>query len=238
MEDLLGREKEPMNLSKEQLAGMIDISAVKADSTLKEVQEIVKLAKEHRFIGVFTLPSMTTFARDLLAEEQGILLGGTVGFPSGASSTACKAFEADELISIGCNELDMVINIGKLKSNLYADVAADIGKVVSLAGRLPVKVILEVSLLTVDEICNGSKIIRDNGACFIKTGTGWSGPTTCEHIQMIKNVVGNSIQLKVAGGVRDLDVLLRIREMGVSRFGVGHRAAKGMIEEFMKRNER
>lgn len=207
-----------MNLSKKELASMIDISAVKADSTMEEVREIVQLAREHRFLAVFTLPSMSSYAKELVAEEEGILLGGTVGFPSGGSTTPAKAFEAHELIDAGCDELDMVINIGKLKSALYGDVAADISQIVNLASPLPVKVILEVSLLTREEICEGAKIVRDSGARFIKTGTGWGGPTTFNHIHSIKNAVNDDIALKVAGGVRDLDVLLKMWKMGVSRF--------------------
>jgi deoxyribose-phosphate aldolase len=225
-----------MDLSEKKLASMIDISAVRADSTLEEVREIVHLAKKHRFFAVFTLPSMSCYAKHMLAEEDGILLGGTVGFPSGASTTRSKAFEADELLQAGCDELDMVINVGKLKSGIYKDVVADISQIVNLASPLPVKVILEVSLLTQEEISEGAKIVRDSGARFIKTGTGWGGPTTFEHIRSIKNAVKDDIALKVAGGVRDLDVLLQMWEMGVSRFGVGHRSAKNIIEVFSQRH--
>jgi deoxyribose-phosphate aldolase len=224
-----------MDLSQKELANMIDISAVKADSTMDEVREIVHLAREHRFLAVFTLPSMSSYAKQLLAEEEGILLGGTVGFPSGGSTILAKAFEADELIRAGCDELDMVVNIGKLKSALYKDVAADISQIVNVASPRPVKVILEVSLLTQDEICEGAKIVRDSGARYIKTGTGWAGPTTFDHIRSIKNSVNNDIALKVAGGVRDLDVLLEMWKMGVSRFGVGYRAAKNIVESFIQR---
>lgn len=226
-----------MILSKEQLAGMIDISAVKTDSTVHEVEAIVIAAKEHRFIGVFTLPSQTSLAKKLLAGDRGILLGGTVGFPSGGSTTSAKAFEAEELLGMGCDELDMVINVGQLKSKLYREVASDIGKIVQVAGDHPVKVILEVTLLTDSEIHEGAKIIRDNGAQFVKTGTGWSGPTTFDHIATIKDAVGDSMKLKVAGGVRNLDVLLHMCEMGVSRFGIGHRAANSILEEFIKRRK-
>jgi deoxyribose-phosphate aldolase len=226
-----------MNLSKEQLAGMIDISAVKAESTANEVEMIVMAAKEHQFVAVFTLPTFTAFAKELLAGEKGILLGGTVGFPSRASTTPSKAFEADELLQMGCDELDMVINIGKLKSKMYNDVSTDIKQIVEVAAGHPVKVILEVALLTDSEICEGAHIIRDSGAQFVKTGTGWSGATSFEHIQAIKKSVGDSIKLKVAGGVRNLDQMLHMHEIGVSRFGIGHRAANSIIEEFIRRTE-
>lgn len=217
-----------------QIARMIDISAVKTDSCIEEVESIVKAAKEYRFIGVFTLPSLTPYAHKFLAGEKGILLGGTVGFPSGASTTYSKACEAEELLKMGCDELDMVINVAKLKSSLYQEVSNDIKKIVDIAQAAPVKVILEVSLLSESEIQDGAKIIRDSGAKFIKTGTGWFGATSFEHIQQIKNAVGESIELKVAGGVRNLDVLIKMNEMGVSRFGIGHVAAINIMQEIVR----
>lgn len=225
-----------MSLSKEQLAQMIDISAVKADSTILEVESIITTAKEHGLKAVFPMPSFTKYAKKLLEGESDILLGGTVGFPSGATTTTSKAFEAEELVSFGCDELDMVINIGKLKSKMYKDVTEDIREVVTIANNIPVKVILEVSLLTEEEIINGSKIVCDTGAKFIKTGTGWNGPTTMEQIRMIKNTVGNSIYIKVAGGVRNLDTLLKIHELGVSRFGLGRQAAVDVMNEFLRKS--
>lgn len=210
---------------------MIDISAVKADSRLEEVELIVKAAKEHRFIAVFVLPSFTAYAGQLLAGDPGIHLGGTVGFPSGASTTASKAFEAQELLGFGCHELDMVINIGKLKSGMYHDVEMDIRRIVEVAGPAPVKVILEVSLLTEQEIQDGARIIMNNGAQFIKTGTGWLGATTFDHIRLIKEAVGNDIQLKVAGGVRNLSTLMKMRDMGVTRFGIGYLSALNIMQE-------
>lgn len=225
-----------MNLTKDQVAGMIDISAVKAESSLQEVQQIVEAAKQHKFIAVFTLPSFASQARELLGEKSAIFLGGTVGFPSGASTTSTKAFEANELVELGCQELDMVINIGKLKSGLFNEVALDIKKVVEVASPAPVKVILEVGLLTDVEIDAGAKIVCESGAAYVKTGTGWNGVTTVEHITIIKNAVGDHIKLKAAGGVRDLDFLLKMYEMGVVRFGIGYRSAIGIMEEYVKRS--
>jgi len=224
-----------MNLTMLQLAQMIDISAVRADSVKAEVESIVKAAKEQHFISVFTLPCFASYTCQLLQGANGISLGGAVGFPSGATTTTCKLFEAQELMGFGCSELDMVINIGKLKSGLVQDVAADIQHVVRAAGNLPVKVILEVSLLEDSEIEDGAKIARDAGAQFVKTGTGWAGPTTFEHISLIKKAVGETVKLKVAGGVRSLDVLLQMHQMGVSRFGIGYKSALSIMDEFARR---
>ncbi|MBA3074467.1 MAG: deoxyribose-phosphate aldolase [Anaerolineae bacterium] len=221
-----------MFLTKLALAQMIDISAVKADSTAKEVESCVNAAMEHKFIAVFPLPTFAMYTKNLLKEQKGIILGGTVGFPSGSTTTNTKVFEAKELIGIGCQELDMVINIAKLKSKMLDEVSTDVSAVTKIAGDIPVKVILEVSLLSDEEIATGSRIIRDCGAKFIKTGTGWSGATTLEHIRVIKNSVGNSIDIKVAGGVRNLESLLKIHEMGVSRFGLGYKAAIDVMAEY------
>jgi deoxyribose-phosphate aldolase len=226
-----------MNLTKEQVARMIDISAVKAESTIAEVNAIVRAAIQHRFISVFTLPSLAPYAKNCLANESEVFLGGVVGFPSGGSTTTAKAFEAEELIEIGCQELDMVINIGQLKSQQYSEVAADIQKIVQLTVPIPVKVILEVNLLEDAEICAGAQIILDSGAQFIKTGTGWAGATSLEHIQLIKQAVGENILLKVAGGVRNLDLLLQMHAMGVSRFGIGNRSAIAIMDEFQRSSE-
>ena len=226
-----------MRLTKLELARMIDISAVKAGSTLEDVETIVKAAKEHHFIAIFPLPSFVSRAKILLGKNEDIILGGTVGFPSGSSTTPVKVFEAKELIGLGCGELDMVIDVGKVRSHLYEEVADDIQAVVDTAGKIPVKVILEISLLSSKEITEGSRIIRDSGAKFVKTGTGWSGPTTVDHIGLIKKAVGDSVQVKVAGGVRNLDFLLTIHDMGVSRFGLGYHSALDIMNEFQKRSE-
>lgn len=225
-----------MVLSKLELAKMIDISAVKAGSNLSDVQAIVQAAKEHQFIAIFPLPSLTDRARELLGDRNDIILGGVVGFPSGSSTTKSKVFEAEEMLKIGCRELDMVIDVGKLRSQLFTEVSSDIKEVVKTAGAVPVKVILEVALLSTKEIIDGAKIIRDCGAQFVKTGTGWSGATTTEHISVIKQAVGDSIKIKVAGGVRNLDFLLKIHDMGVSRFGLGYTSALEIINQFLKKD--
>ncbi len=212
---------------------MIDISAVKAESCVEDVDAIVAAARKYHFICVFTLPSLAPYAKQRLAGAAEILLGGAVGFPSGGPTTATKAFEASELLVLGCDELDMVINIGKLKSRLYQDVAEEISQIVRLAGTIPVKVILEVNLLKDAEIQDGARIVRDCGAQYVKTGTGWFGATTFDHIQTIQEAVGDSLKIKVAGGVRDLDVLLKMHAMGVSRFGIGHLSAVRIMEEFI-----
>jgi deoxyribose-phosphate aldolase len=158
-------------------------------------------------------------------------IGGIVGFPSGGETTSMKVNQAKELVAAGCDEVDMVMNIGKLKSGFYDEVKSDIMAVKEAVAPLPLKVIMEVCLLTDEEIAKASQIICDCGVAYMKTGTGWAGSTTMHHIEVIKSTVGDTIPLKVAGGVRDLKTLLEMKDKGVSRFGIGYKAAIKIMEE-------
>jgi deoxyribose-phosphate aldolase len=201
---------------------MVDVSAVKPDSTADEVRHMVAVAKEFACIAVFAMPALTPLAHDLLSGSPHIALGGVVGFPSGAVTTATKVAEAQELIGIGCDELDMVINIGRLKSGQTQAVAEDIEAVIGAAAGRPVKVILECHYLTDDEIRIACELCVAAGAAFVKTGTGWA-PTgaTPERIQLMKSVVGDRCGVKAAGGVRDLETVLALQALGATRFGIG-----------------
>ena len=214
-----------------EIARMIDISAVRADSTLEEVREICEAAKKYGFICVFAMPSFVPKVQKLTEGRKDILVGGVVGFPSGAETTEAKVFEARRLRDNGCNEIDMVMNIGKLKSGLHKDVLDDILAVKAAASPLPLKVIIEVCLLTADEIVEASRIVLESGANYLKTGTGWAGATTFEHLKTIFDTVGKKIKVKVAGGVRDLATLEKMRALGVSRFGIGGKSAVKIMEE-------
>lgn len=219
------------NVSPEEVARLIDISAVQADSCVKEIEDILLSARKYKFICVFVMPGMLPRVTERLKDLPDVMTGGIVGFPSGGETTAAKVFQANELKTLGCNEIDMVLNIGKLKSGLYNEVKEDILRVKDTVSPLPLKVIMEVALLTDEEIIKASTIIKECDAAFIKTGTGWAGPTSLHHIRLIKDTVGNTIQLKVAGGVRSLDTLLEMHEMGVSRFGIGYKSAVKIMEE-------
>lgn len=220
-----------MTYSKHDIARMIDISAVQAQSTQADVDAIIAAAKAHRFICVFPLHGFINRALDAMANEPDIMVGGVIGFPSGGELTAFKVHQAKTLTAMGCGEVDMVLNVGMLKSGLDGAVARDIRRVADAAGDTPLKVIMEAPLLTDDEIARAARLICDNGASFIKTGTGWSGTTTDHHINVIKKAVGNTLPLKVAGGVRNLETVLRMVDMGVSRFGIGYASALNILNE-------
>ena len=214
-----------------EIARMIDISAVRADSTLDEVRKVADAAKKYSFICAFALPCFTGELVQLLRDRNDIMVGGVSGFPSGADTTETKVAAAKQMLSLGVNEVDMVINIGALKSGRYDLVRDDIRAVVD-ACSVPVKSILEVAYLTDDEIRIASRLAVEAGVAFVKTGTGWANkPTTVETIKLIKSEIGDSAKIKAAGGVRDLSTLLAMVREGCSRFGIGLNSAIKIIQE-------
>ncbi len=221
-----------MILNKETLPRLIDISCVRADNTQEELNAMVQLAKERHFICCFSMPCFTPWLTEALKGEKDILVGAAVGFPSGAVSTAAKLLDVKEQMALGCREFDMVIDIGALKSGLYNVVEKDIRSVVESADGYPVKTIIEVSLLTDDEIKKASELAVKSGATFVKTGTGWAGkPTTAEHIRLIKSVVGNDAYIKAAGGVRTMKDIVSLIGEGCSRFGIGMNSILNIMKE-------
>lgn len=217
------------------IAKMIDISTVRTDICWRSVQEMADIARRYRCIAVFTMPCYTAALTELM-RGSGVLVGGVVGFPSGAETTRAKVFVAQEMLSAGCDELDMMINVAAMKSGEYQRVADDIRAVVDTAGGKPVKTILEVAYLTDDQICRASEIAVAAGARYVKTGTGWADtPTTVHHIELIRRTIGQAAGIKVAGGVRTLDMLERMVEAGASRFGIGSDSVLRIMREVDER---
>jgi deoxyribose-phosphate aldolase len=219
-----------MNFTLQEVAGLVDLSAVHAEHTCSDVEALAALAVQYRCACAYSLPGFTPLLRDLLAGDPTVRLGGTVGFPGGGHTTAVKVAEAQELVRMGCRELDMVINLGWLRSGYHQRVLDDIRAVVEAASGLVVKVILECHYLSDEAICQGSELSARAGAAFVKTGTGWA-PTgaTLENIALIKSCVGDAIQIKAAGGVRGLETLKEMYRRGARRFGVGMASAERLF---------
>ncbi len=210
-----------MLLTPQKLARIVDISAVRAQHGQREITELVARAKQHRFIAVHVLPAWVPFLRAQLAGEPDILVGAPVGFPSGGHTTAVKIAEAKGLVADGVQELDMVINVGKLRSGADAYVRDEIKAVVDASGDRPVKVILEVHHLTPDEIKRACELAISGGAAFVKTSTGWApSGATLGTVRLITSFVGGAIQVKAAGSIRDLETVVAMMRMGVTRFGI------------------
>lgn len=220
-----------MGISIERLAKMIDISGVQANVTLDEIDKIVATAIKYHFICAFAMPCFTSLLSKKLEEYPEILIGGVVSFPSGAETTSIKIYQAQEMIRNGADELDMVINIGAMKSKKYDLVFDDICAVVEVAEGKPVKSIIEASYLTDYEIAKASEIAVKAGVEYVKTGTGWAKPTTIEMIKIIKNTIGDSAKIKAAGGIRKLDTILKMIDAGCSRFGLGCQTALDIMKE-------
>ena len=214
------------------LPRMIDISCVKTDSTMEEMQRMVALAKKYKFICCFAMPYYSAWLVDQLKDAPDTIVGGTVGFPHGNDLTDIKVMSAKLQKQIGCSEIDMVQNVTALKNGDYDQVGKDIAAVKAAVGETPLKVILETSYLTDDEICRGAEIAVKNGAAFVKTGTGWGNrPTTVEQIKLIRATIGESARIKAAGGVRDLETVLAMIDAGCSRFGIGVNSSISILRE-------
>lgn len=225
------------SLTYEGIAQMIDISAVRADSSDNRIEELVKTARDRRCYLVTVLPSQTLRTKSLLKDSP-VKLGGNVGFPSGGQTTAIKVKETGELVRMGVDEVDMVIDVAALLSGRSNDVCDQISAVVAASEGRPVKVILECFYLNDDQIRLGCDLAIKAGAAYVKTGTGWT-PTgaTLENIALIKHHVGNTIKIKASGGIRDVETLLEMYRRGASRFGISVASAARILSTLERRKQ-
>lgn len=217
-------------MKSDEIARMIDVSAVRAESTLEEIRQAADIARTYNCAAVFALPAHSSLLIELLRDST-VLAGGVVGFPGGGDTTRIKAATAGELVDLGCAEIDMVHNIAWLKAGLRGPYVADVRAVVEAAAGRPVKVIFECHWLTPDEIERACTWCLDAGAAWVKTGTGWA-PTgaTLDNVTLMKRTVGERCNVKAAGGVRDLRTLLALHARGARRFGIGCHAARDILE--------
>lgn len=211
---------------------MIDISAVQARHTESDVAELARAALAGDYLAAHVLPAWVPLLRELL-DGSTTNAGAPVGFPSGGSPTAVKVAEAAWLLAAGVDELDVVINVGRLRSGQDAWVTDDLRAVFDeVAGRVPMKVILETGHLDDDELRRGCAAALAAGARSVKTGTGWAGhTTTVEEVRVIREAVGPEAEIKASGGIRGLAVVRAMLAAGATRFGVNAAAAAQLLEE-------
>lgn len=204
-----------MNLSK-----YIDHTILKPDAAEEDVKRICDEAKKYNFASVCINPSYVKFASDSL-EGTDVMTCTVIGFPLGATPKEVKAFEAANAIENGANEVDMVINIGYLKSKKYEEVKEDIEAVVNAAkGKAHVKVIIETCLLTNEEKVIACQLSVQAGADFVKTSTGFStGGAKVEDVKLMKETVGDKAKVKASGAVRDYETAVAMIEAGAERIG-------------------
>ena len=213
------------------IAQMVDISAVRTNSSDERVTSVVSAAKKHKCYLVTVLPAQTLLAKRLLDGESSPKLGGNVGFPSGGQTTSIKVAEARELVRMGVNEIDMVIDVAAHLSGRYNDVLNDIKAVVDASDGLPVKVILECFYLNNLQIRKGCDLAIQACAAFVKTGSGWTpAGATLENVALIKQHVGDQIAIKASGGVQGLDMVQQLYQLGATRFGISLQSALRIFE--------
>jgi deoxyribose-phosphate aldolase len=207
------------NVTAAEIAATIDHAILKPELTRAEVDEQLALVARYGVFSACVRPSDVSHAYEVL-EGSGVAVCAVIGFPHGTTSTQAKVAEAVQALDDGALELDMVLNIGRLRSGMVDDVEADIRAVVMAAGEHVVKVILETAYLSDAEIVAGSEAAERAGAAFVKTSTGFAGGgATIEHLTLMRVAVSDAVQVKASGGVRGLDTLLEMRELGVTRFG-------------------
>jgi deoxyribose-phosphate aldolase len=223
------------DLTYTEIAKTIDHSLLRPELDLDTVADGVRLAVRCDVASATVRPMDVALAAGLVAGS-GVLVSTVVGFPHGSSTTATKAFEAERALDDGAHELDMVLNIARLRSGRDDEVRDEIRTIVELAvarGAI-VKVILENAYLTDEQKVLGCRLAEQAGAHFVKTSTGYA-PTgaTLEDLALMRASVSPHVQVKAAGGVRTLDALLDVMSIGVTR--VGATATEAMLEDFKAR---
>ncbi|HEX9615556.1 MAG TPA: deoxyribose-phosphate aldolase [Bacteroidota bacterium] len=203
------------------IAKMIDHTLLKPDATVGQIERLCAEAKQYGFASVCINPSYVKLCAKLL-RDSAVKVCTVIGFPLGATSSESKAFEAERAVQDGARELDMVINVGRLKSGDYQYVESDIAGVVRTAKRHGVltKVIIETGLLADEEKVKACLLAKNAGAHFVKTSTGFAkGGATVGDIALMRKVVGPSLGVKASGGVRTQEDAKALIESGADRIG-------------------
>ena len=205
----------------EAIASIIDHTLLKPDSTRTQIEQLCREAIEHHFACAFVNPAWTPLAVSI-ARGTSIKIGAPVGFPLGANLTATKRAEAEDLVRVGVHELDMVLNIGALKSGDRKLVQTDIAAVAEIAhtAGASLKVILETCLLSLEEKIVACELSVLAGADYVKTSTGFStSGATIEDVALMRGVVGDRAGVKASGGIRSANDAIAMVEAGASRLG-------------------
>lgn len=197
----------------------IDHTLLKADASQEQIETLIEEAKKYDFASVCVNPTWVSFAAQALKATD-VKVCTVIGFPLGANTPELKAFETSDAIQNGANEVDMVINIGALKSRNFDLVERDIRAVVEAAKGTLVKVIIETCLLTDDEKVKACQIAQKAGADFVKTSTGFStGGATVADVALMRKTVGPNMGVKASGGARSYEDALAFIEAGATRIG-------------------
>ena len=225
-------------LSIKDLAFIMDPSALAINASYEDMYEMVELCKKYDFGCSFTWPAYyPEFSAAL--KNTNTAFGASLAFPSGQEPTFIKQKQAEWFMTMDLVEIDMVMNVGWLRSKRFKEAADDILAVRKAIGSVSLKVIIEAMQLTDEEIVNACKVCLDAGADYVKSGSGFSqDPTSLHHVELIKETVGEQAKIKVAGGVRDLKTLLQMYKRGARRYGIGFRNAVKIMETAMRQENK
>ena len=220
------------------LAYVMDPSALAINASYEDLYEMIEACKKYDFGCSFTWPA---YYPEFSAALKGTntAFGTSLAFPSGQEPTFIKQRQAEWFMTMDPMEVDMVMNLGWLRSKKFKETEDDIRAVREIIGNVSLKVIIEVMQLKDEEIVNACQVCLDAGADYVKTGTGFSQtPTTLHHVELIKKTIGEKAKLKVAGGVRDLKTLLQMYKRGARRFGIGYKNAVKIMETAMAQDNK
>ncbi|MGF1541532.1 MAG: deoxyribose-phosphate aldolase [Pleurocapsa sp.] len=199
------------------IASYIDHSLLKPTATPQEIKQICQEAFQYNFPAVCVYPTAVKQAVELLYEKK-IQVCTVIGFPTGANTSAVKLYEAQEAVEYGATELDVVINLGWLKSGQSDKIYREIAQICESTGKT-VKAILETTVLTNDEKRLAGEICMDAGVAYLKTSTGWFGGATVEDVRLLREITKGQIGIKASGGIRTLEQAIALIEAGATRLG-------------------
>ena len=221
--------------SPEKIAKIIDHTNLKADATVEDIEKLCNEAKDYEFASVCVNPANVKLCTDFLKESD-VNVCTVISFPLGANTSKMKFFETRDVIGFGASEVDMVMNIGALKSGLEEAVKADIEGVIAATEGNIVKVIIETALLSEEEKVLACEIVKDAGANFIKTSTGFGhSGATVEDIALIRKTVGSSVNIKASGGINNIKTVFDMVKAGAARIGTS--SGVKIMEELLKLNQ-
>lgn len=202
----------------ENLNKYIDQTILKPSATKVDIIQFLHNAEKYKFYAAVVNPCWVSFARQTLTKD--IKVCSVVGFPLGASTTKAKVYATQDLIAMGCDEIDMVLNIGQLKSEDFKYVEKEIKAVVDVAQGRIVKVIIETCLLELNEKQIAARIVKESGANFVKTSTGFSSEgAKVEDVVLLRRIVGPGFGVKASGGIRERVFAVELIKAGANRIG-------------------
>lgn len=199
------------------IATYIDHTILKPSAIPDEIKKVCQEAWRYNFPSVCIYPAAVQQARELLHDKQPNICT-VIGFPSGAATSAVKLYEAQEAVENGATELDVVINLGWLKSGEISKIYNEIAQICSETGQV-VKAILETTVLTDEEKRLGGEICLDAGVAYLKTSTGWFGGATVEDVKILKEITKGQIGIKASGGIRTYEQAIALIQAGATRLG-------------------